>query len=151
MVNFSFFFRRIAFGLPDSLFFTAKHTPPKSARSAACVKTAFGPTRIRQLFFGFRSRRRRGFGFLLFSIIRLYGRGRCTGFFCIISYIPSSTLQMEAALGNKLVHLPGTISAFFQRFIGKFLNNLVDAATFFTFILVDRHCWFDSLFSFQIK
>ena len=47
---------------------------------------------------------------------------------------------MEATLGNKLVHLPGAISAFANWFVGKFLNHLIDATTFFTLILVYRHC-----------
>ena len=46
---------------------------------------------------------------------------------------------METASGNKFVKFSGTVPAFGQGFVGKFLKSFFNRAAFFTLVLVNGH------------
>jgi hypothetical protein len=46
---------------------------------------------------------------------------------------------MECALRDEFMQFAGTVPAFFQRLIRKFLENLFNFSAFGTFVLINRH------------
>jgi len=57
----------------------------------------------------------------------------------IVRYIPASSFQVKAALGNQLLKMTGAIFANGKRFVRKILNGFFHGAALGAFIFINRH------------
>ena len=69
------------------------------------------------------------------------------GFPGVVGHIPSSSFEVERAMGNKLVKFARTMLASGKRFIRKLLNDFFNPAALIALVFVDRHIR-DSLLGF---
>ena len=67
----------------------------------------------------------------------------------IVGEIPSGSLQLEARLADKFLHLAFAVSALAQRLFVDLLKSLENLAAFGTLILVDRHCLYLPAFAME--
>ena len=60
-------------------------------------------------------------------------------FSSVIGDVPAGSLEVEGTLGDEFVQTTFAVAAFFQRFVGKGLQNLLYLSAFAAFVFVQWH------------